>query len=296
MHFPKYWARGEWSGTTASGEPWEQLAWDCSDESLSDAQVRATAKAQRLGQTAGRHGGHPSHYPYADREVREPILRTLDGAGSECAAVITRTAYGSEVLNAERLMFIDIDLPIEAKPVTGWFAALLRLFRGGSAEPDPMPAPAATPADAKLAGLRQWHGDNPSWSFRVYRTHSGLRYLVTSDWQDPLAGSTHSVLNALGCDARYQQLCKVQKSFRARLTPKPWRCGCDNPPVRFPYDGGRQEALMQKWLTGYEQARTRYATCQFLATVGNTATPPAMSTLVTEHDTRTKATSGLPLA
>ena len=233
----------------------------------------------------------PDCYPYTDREVREPVLRTLDGANGECAAVVTRTAYGSEVLNTERLMFVDIDLPAP-KASAGLIAMLLRLFRGSPSETPP----ASTPTDAKLASLRQWQTSNSSWAFRVYRTHSGLRYLVTSDWQDPLAGSTHTVLNSLGCDARYQQLCKVQKSFRARLTPKPWRCGCDNPPVRFPFESDRQTAVMQQWLAGYQQSSAGYATCQFLATVGATSASAAMSSLITEHDTRTKATSGLPLA
>jgi len=293
MHFPKYWARGEWAGTGPKGEPWRQWAWDCSDDSLADAQARATAKAQRLGESAARFPQtHRGHYPYADREVREPILRTLDGATGECAAVISRTAYGSEVLNTERLMFVDIDLPAP-KPAAGLIVALFRrLFGGGTAET----APAATPTDLKLADLRQWHTSNPSWAFRVYRTHSGLRYLVTSDWQDPVASSTHAVLNSLGCDSRYQQLCKVQKSFRARLTPKPWRCGCDNPPVRFPYESDRQEALMRQWLAGYQQSSARYATCQFLTTVGATPASSTMASLITEHDTQTKATSGLPLA
>ena len=291
MHFPKYWARGEWNGTGPTGEDWRQLAWDCSDESMADAQARAEAKARRLGQSGPRRDGRHDPYLYADRPVREPVLRTLDGAPGECAAVITRTAYGSEVLNADRLMFIDIDLPAAA-PGAGLMALFRRFFRSSPAET----VPAASPVDAKLASLRQWQTSNSSWAFRVYRTHSGFRYLVISDWHDPLAGSTHTVLNSLGCDARYQQLCKVQKSFRARLTPKPWRCGCDNPPVRFPYEGSRQEAVMQQWLSGYQQSSERYATCQFLTTVGSTPASPAMSTLITEHDTRTKATSGLPLA
>ncbi|MEP6714828.1 MAG: hypothetical protein ABJC09_04600 [Terriglobia bacterium] len=290
MHFPKYWARGEWHGTRSSGESWRQLAWAGSDESQADAQTQADTKARRVGERAVRsESAQRDFYPYSDRQVREPVLRTLDQTADECAAVVTRTAYGSEVLNTARMMFVDIDLP-PAKPGAGLVAAITRLFRGGSAPPAP------SPTDARLASLRQWQSSNPSWAFRVYRTHSGFRYLVTSDWHDPLAGSTHTVLNSLGCDARYQKLCQIQKSFRARLTPKPWRCGCDHPPVRFPYEDTRQQALMQQWLAGYEQSSQGYATCQFLAAVGSTSTASGMASLIAEHDTRTKATSGLPLA
>lgn len=290
MHFPKYWARGEWTSVRSSGERWRQLAWDCSDESQADAQSRANAKARRLGETAATaRSGRPDRYPYTDRLLREPVLWTLDQADGECAAVVTRTAYGSEVLNTERLMFIDIDLP--GPTATGGLLALIaRLFGGGSKELVP------SPSDARLASLRQWQSNNLGWAFRVYRTHSGLRCLVTSDWHDPVADPTHRVLKSLDCDTRYQQLCKIQKSFRARLTPKPWRCGCDNPPVRFPYADSRQEAVMQQWLIGYQEASERHATCQFLATVGNATPSSAMSSLITEHDARTKATSRLPLA
>jgi hypothetical protein len=292
MHFPKYWARGEWTGTGPSGQAWNQVAWDCSDTSQEDAQGRATAKAQRLGERVGRDNARSAdaYLLYANRPLREPVLRTLQEGGADCAAVITRTAYGSEVLNAEKLMFVDVDLP-EPKRESGLMALLKRLFSGRP----PEEAPVQSPVDTKLSILRQWQGGNAGWVFRVYRTHSGLRYLVTSALQDPVANLTHSVFATLGCDGRYQQLCKIQKSFRARLTPKPWRCGCPNPPVRFPYDdlGG---AKMNQWITRYEDAAEGYATCQFLSEVGSSMPPAGIAGLVAEHDRRTRANNGLPLA
>jgi hypothetical protein len=219
------------------------------------------------------------------------VLRRLNDSDSNAAAVITRTAYGSEVLNTAGLMFIDIDLPPAPSSGRGLIELLKRLFFGASSEPID-----TGPADAKLNALRQWQAGNFSWGFRAYRTHSGLRYLVTSGWQDPLAEETRAIFAVLGCDTRYRQLCKVQKSFRARLTPKPWRCGCPNPPVRFPYDGTKCERAMSAWIARYEGASQRYATCQFLANVGSAMPDAGISPLIAEHDTRTKATSGLPLA
>ena len=234
----------------------------------------------------------PDFYPYADRPVREPVLQTLGqpDAPEVAAAVITRTAYGSEVLNTAGLMFIDIDLP-KRKAEGG----LLALIKGLFGRTGPTPS-ATSPADAKLDSLRQWQTGNSSWTFRVYHTHSGLRYLVSSSWQDPVSDLTHALFRSLGCDTRYQQLCKVQKSFRARLTPKPWRCGCDNPSVRFPYADASHASQMDRWIASYQQASEQYATCQFLATVGTMPAPPEIAPLIAEHDTRTKATSGLPLA
>jgi hypothetical protein len=294
MHFPKYWARGEWNGADPSGNPWQQLAWDHSDDSLADAKTKAEAKARRLGEKAARSPhDHPGGYPYADRALREPVLRTVEGTDGECAAVVTRTAYGSEVLNAEKLMFIDVDLPAATPPAGGGLvAAILSLFKGKPAEP----LPASPAADATLAGLRQWQSSNLTWAFRVYRTHSGWRYIAISDWHDPVGDATHQVLRSLDCDPRYQQLCKVQKSFRARLTPKPWRCGYHNPPERFPYEGSPRESRMEKWLAGYERASAGFGTCQYVATVGSASPSSAMSALIAEHDKLTKATSGLPLA
>ena len=292
MHFPKYWARGEWNGTKQGGQKWHQLAWDYSGESPAHAQTRAHEKARRLGETALRTSAAANEYPYADRPVREPVLRTLEHAGEECAAVITRTAYGSEVLNTERLMFIDVDLPLPHETAVGFFAGLNRLLRGESFAPTTRLATTET----CLSILTQWQARNPSWTFRVYRTHSGLRYIVSSKWHDPLDDLTHKVLTALGCDARYQQLCKVQKSFRARLTPKPFRCGCDNPPVSFPYDGAERETLMSRWITSYQQTASRFATCQFLSDIGTGAPSSAIAALIAEHDAQTKAASGLPLA
>lgn len=292
MHFPKYWARGEWNGTKPDGQKWHQLAWDYSDESPEHAQTRAHEKARKLGETALSTSASANEYPYTDRPVREPILRTLDHAEEECAAVITRTAYGSEVLNTERLMFVDVDLPLPYETAVGFFAGLNRLFRGESFTPTTR---AATP-ETLLAILTQWQASNPAWIFRAYRTHSGLRYIVTSAWQDPLSDLTHKVLTALGCDARYQQLCKVQKSFRARLTPKPFRCGCDNPPVSFPYGNAQQEALMSQWIAAYQQIAGRFATCRFLSNIGTGAPSSAIGALIAEHDLQTKAASNLPLA
>jgi hypothetical protein len=220
------------------------------------------------------------------------VLRRLNDSDSTAAAVITRTVYGSEVLNTAGLMFIDIDLP-PAQSGPGLLALLKRLFFGGGAEAS---ASAFSPADEKLNALRQWQGGNSSWGFRAYRTHSGLRYIVTSALQDPVADHTHAIFASLGCDTRYRQLCKIQKSFRARLTPKPWRCACPNPPVRFPYEDAGREGEMNDWIARYEAASAGYATCQFLASVGSTMPPAELSPLITEHDTRTKATSGLPLA
>jgi hypothetical protein len=49
--------------------------------------------------------------------------------------------------------------------------------------------------------------------------------LAVHDLFDPTSAITLAALRELGSDPKYVQLAKAQECFRARLTPKPWRCG-----------------------------------------------------------------------
>ncbi|HEU4323820.1 MAG TPA: hypothetical protein VFS21_11790, partial [Roseiflexaceae bacterium] len=91
-------------------------------------------------------------------------------------------------------------------------------------------------------------------------------------------------------------LCQVQKSFRARLTPKPWRIGMENPPARFPYEDAGEEAAMRAWESRYEAASQGRATCRFVEEMGSGTEHPDITPLRSMHDERTRATSSLPLA
>lgn len=62
-------------------------------------------------------------------------------------------------------------------------------------------------------------------TYRVYRTHSGCRVICTSatmPWED-MGWLAERFMQFLRGDPDYIQLCRVQKCYRARLTPKPWR-------------------------------------------------------------------------
>src|ERR1043165_519687 len=61
--------------------------------------------------------------------------------------------------------------------------------------------------------------------YRVYRTHSGCRVICTSaamPWQET-GWLVERFMRFLRGDPKYIELCQVQKCYRARLTPKPWR-------------------------------------------------------------------------
>ena len=93
----------------------------------------------------------------------------------------------------------------------------------------------------------------------------------------------------------YVRLCRMQESFRARLTPKPWRCGFYKPFVLFPFETPAQEADFRQWESKYNDKAAQYSTCRFLIAFGASAAPEFAS-LVAYHDQETKASSGLPLA
>ncbi|HEV8675259.1 MAG TPA: hypothetical protein VGX21_14515 [Methylomirabilota bacterium] len=105
-----------------------------------------------------------------------------------------------------------------------------------------------------------------------------------------------AVLERFGADPLYVRLCRLQQSFRARLTPKPWRCGLAAPPATFPFDTPRAESRFRAWEASYASTAARYATCRYLATVGGDRMAPGLEDLVRYHDQETRATSDLPLA
>ena len=71
-----------------------------------------------------------------------------------------------------------------------------------------------------MTAIDRW----PGWGVRVYKTCAGYRGLVTHATFDPTADATLDLMRQFRCDPQYVTLCKRQESFRARLTPKGWRC------------------------------------------------------------------------
>jgi len=130
---------------------------------------------------------------------------------------------------------------------------------------------------------------------RIYRTAGGFRCLLTSGLLDPVATATAELLAAFGCDPRYTALCRVQRSFRARLTPKPWRCGLQRPPAQFPFANADAEARHAAWVREYEAISARHAVCELVETRGPAYVEPTVAALIREHDAAT-VSHGKPLA
>jgi hypothetical protein len=277
MNFPPFWARG------TSGD---FSCWRWSFQSSAEAQSLAAQAAQQLadrfrtGDIPQRHHGY-----YPNRPFREPVLREIKNAAGAITAVVTRNSYGCLVLNTARVMFVDVDLP-EPKP-SGLFK---RLF----GKPDTKPP--GDPQSNAIAKVENWTRNHPEWGWRIYRTRAGLRLLATHALVEPDSAVSDGVFEALGADPLYRQLCRTQKCFRARLTPKPWRCGVHNRPERWPWLDAKAEKRFQKWEAQYQSYAFNWATCDLIREMGTRDVHPEVQIILKTHDETTRAESKLKLA
>lgn len=279
MNFPQFWARGQTG---------DFFSWRWSSKSVEEAQKLADDAAQNLAQRHARGEMLPNpHGYYPGRPFREQLLREVKNGAGETIAVITRNSYGCLVLNTSRVMFVDIDLP-EPKRRSGGF--LKKLF----GKPDLTPP--EDPAKNALAKVETWTRNQDGWGWRIYRTRAGLRLLATHALFDPEAVASNGIFTALGADPLYTRLCKTQKCFRARLSPKPWRCGVFDKPDRWPFLTPNAEARFQKWERQYQSESTNWATTALVRNVGMNDVHPDVQTVISIHDESTRAESKMELA
>jgi len=272
MYFPKFWNRGSGKADGVQVEVW---GW--SDNSEEDAANRAVSRAQRVAESIAR-GERGKGYLYGTNPLREPVIEQLD------FGVVSRNGYGCEVLNTKSVLFCDIDLDDKPPAQTGMLSQLF----GRKAAP--------SPEQQAIEKVRKWVEANPEWGIQAYRTKAGLRLIATHDLFDPVANSADQFFDAVAADTHFRRLCKVQKSFRARLTPKPWRCGSAVPPARWPFRDQQQERAFEAWRQRYEAAGAGNAVCARLEHLGSTRMNPEAQAALNFHDRKTKTDSGLPLA
>ena len=283
MKIPKYWIRREGDVQHPDGRALHLFAWGWSETSTSDAESRAGERFRSLEQRVSQGLDLPRGYAYGDRPVREQIVEEIAGPDGQPYALLTRNSYGSLVLNAARSMFIDVDAA--AAPSGGGFLKSLFGVSGGS-----------KPSDAQLDRLRGALQSSGAGSFRVDRTAAGDRLLATDRLYTPGSSESESLMRQLGADPAFIQLCRIQDSFRARLTPKPWRIGKAAPPGDFPREDVRLQRDFDKLVQEYDRAAGSKATCQFVETIGDGTIHADVAHIVQLHDERTRATAGLPLA
>jgi hypothetical protein len=213
-------------GENQNGRTLSFSCWRSSDISQDNAHESALAIAKRILDflLAGRK---LDRYPYGCLPLREEVVNKLVDAQGNLFAAVTRNSLGSLVLNTERVMFVDIDFPLVfiGERTTHFFA---RLFGLGKNSPE------AKREEQAKAGLEQFLAQNPKWGLRLYRTFAGFRGIVMHDIFDPTSDQAIEALRHMGSDPLYVRLCKFQECFRARLSPKPWRCGHRNNTIQYP--------------------------------------------------------------
>jgi hypothetical protein len=276
MNFPKFWAKAEVQGVAA---------WGWSNESVAQARILGEQIAGRLAARFARGDRRRlPRYEYGNRPLREEILREFRRDGSAPHGIITRNSYGCLVLNTPTLLFVDVDLGEESEGL------LARLFARKAAE--------ARVASRRLVLERaeEWARSHPGWGWRIYETRAGLRLVATHRTIAPEELVSNEVFDAMNADPLYRRLCTLQKCFRARLTPKPWRCDAGQVPARWPFAGERQASAFQAWEKRYLSKASQFATCRLVLATGNTSVPPDVAELVSVHDEITRVASNLPLA
>jgi hypothetical protein len=265
MNFPRFWARGQ-SGDFS--------VWRWSDASAEEARAAAQAAAERLAAKFEADEMPEDRYGYGNRPLREPVLREMRNAAGELANAITRNSYGCQVLNSAVGLFVDVDFPPDKKQ--GLFSSLF----GKKAGPEDQ-------TNAVIAKAGAWAHGHSGWNWRIYRTKAGVRLLATHALFDPADPVCEQVFVAMGADPLYRRLCQTQKCFRARLTPKAWRCGMGHPPVRWPFQEG-EERLFATWDAKYQAACRSKATCQLLDK-GSGVVHEELREMVQLHDEVTRA-------
>jgi len=274
MKIARYWTRAQESfgdvRITARG-------W--SDESIESARAKAHEIARRVAERVAGGFAKAQRYPYGDRPLPEPVIREFAGG------MVTRNAYGALVLNTDRLMFVDIDRKAAPAPSSGGF------FSSLFGKPKPAPAQADPAIDA-IAAVAARH----DFSGRLYETSAGYRLMITNATIKAGTDEAEAVLAEFKTDPLYMRLCRMQESYRARLTPKPYRIDYPNPPGEFPFETPKDQARHDQWVAGYDAKSRLFATCRLVQEIGSAHAQPEFAQLIHYHDQETKATSGLPLA
>jgi len=289
MRLARFWTRANAQATYRNGKQFQVAARGWSDESLEAAYACALDIARKVADAVASGPASKRRYPYADRPLPEPLIQQLGTAGSSAAAIVTRNSYGALVLNTDQLMFVDVDRP----EVQGGAPAIGGLFSGLFGKPKVQAQPVDDSATLNaMNDVVQRH----DLSARVYETAAGHRLLITNAPFKAGSPDAESLLAEFGSDPLYVRLCRAQDSFRARLTPKPWRCRMSNPTVEFPFETPQSQERYDRWVAAYDAKIASFATCRFVTALGAESIAPGFDDLIQYHDAQTKAASGLKLA
>ena len=113
-------------------------------------------------------------------------------------------------------------------------------------------------------------------SFLLFQTAGGLRAICTNQTDGADSPETLRLMERVGADPLDVRLCKGQKCFRSRITPKPWRI---SPAVKLP-DGDPSDL----WIAMYEKHSFSYGVCRFLGRIGQENILPKLFDALAIHN------------
>lgn len=260
-----------WAKSAADRQPAGRFVecFGCSNESVQEALASAKARANRVADSM-QGGRDPDPYSYGERPVREEIVKEYLH-DQHTSVVMTRNGYGALIMNTPRTLFADIDYAEKSASLGGLFSSLF-----GKEE--------VSQDEQVIARIRDVVANDPSLGMRVYRTKNGFRCLLTSRTFDPRSDESHRLLQQLQSDPKYVQLCRVQACYRARVSPKPWRCGIANPPSRFPFDNHVVEQKYRQWQKLYEERTKPFSICAVIGDFGSSNVDPEAGMVMQLHD------------
>lgn len=197
--------------------------------------------------------------------ANEPLLGELYFDG-QVQALLTRNRYDCLVLNAEKLLIVDVD--VETPTPVRW----------QDCSPN---CQVAIDQRQALAALNAIVEQFPSLGFRVYRTRNGLRYLCITQEFDPSDRDTYRLMQSLYADPLYARLCRYQSTFRARLSPKPWRVDV----TEWEWALDRTIGSWQDPIIGMQSPKfSPYSVCRLIDVVGESTILPQFEAIVQVHD------------
>jgi|FrelakmetLWP11LW_1041352.scaffolds.fasta_scaffold12288_2 hypothetical protein len=288
MKIAPFWAKESYSGTDKKGKNQRIIATGWSFYSLEHAKGNALDRARKIFEIIV-GGNKPNTYAdYLDRPLREEIVESVT-ENTKQIGLITRNRYGALVLNSANVLFADVDFPA-ARPM-GIFQTISWLF-----SPSKLREKQRTLENQTIDRIKTWVQANPSRYFRLYRTCVGLRLLFTDKLYSPASDETKLLLDDLQSDSLYKRLTIKQECFRARLTPKPWRCGCKRPPVNYPWSDSNEEQKYRQWEKNYDKIVLNYKTCELMEQFGPSVSDVEIRKVIAIHDRWTCQMNQKPLA
>ena len=323
MIVPKYWAEARLQ-ERRDKKSFTVRRWGWSDVSQEDAQFNADRRAKEAmerileGEPLGRREKKAS-YGVEGVPIREEVVSRHGDA------VVTRNIYGARCLNSPNTFFADVDFPVNNSVAYGCvvglictavvaasfvfikgfifikIAAFLGCFLAS------VVVSMLHGAVVSLRGgmenivrrrIERYFAARELWRWRLYRTPVGFRMLILHRPFDPTDPEVEATFKGLCADKLYALLCRKQQCFRARVSAKPWRIGCERMPPSHAVWPILSEKMpeREKWIDGYERTAVGFAACRFEGEFGEGIPDSRVVAVQRLHDQLCGAESGLPIA